>query len=94
MGWTEENLDRCVLVTVEVEIGEDLPDLSGDPSESLKSFECASNSPTAFILLDPTAGAALAISIIFPPICNRLRGLNDVELAVETTLSVGLPGRS
>lgn len=95
MGCIEGSLDLCGLVTVETDTGEDLPDLSGEPSESLISLECASNKPTAFILLDPTAGAAFAPSIItLPPICNRLRGLNEVEFVVETTLSVGLPGRS
>ena len=60
---------------------------------SLKNFECASNNPTAFVLLDPTAGAALAPSRMTLPLsCIRLRGLS--EFAVETMLSAGLPGRS
>ena len=40
----------------ESEVGEDLPDLSGEPSDLI--LEAASNSPVAFAFELPTAGAA------------------------------------
>lgn len=40
----------------EVEVGEDLPDLSGEPSDLI--FEATSSSPVAFVFELPTAGAA------------------------------------
>jgi hypothetical protein len=39
-----------------MDVGEDLPDGSGDPSDLIR--EVASNTPVAFALDDPTAGAA------------------------------------
>ena len=48
----------------------------------------ASRSPTAFIRVCPTAGAALALSMV--PILKR--GRIDTELLADTTDSVGLPG--
>jgi hypothetical protein len=95
IGCIDGCLDLCGRIAVTTETGEDVPDLSGDPSLFLNNFECASNNPTAIVLLEPTAGAAFVPSKITLPLsCIRLRGLNDVEFAVETTLSVGLPGRS
>ena len=41
---------------VDIDIGDDLPDSSGDPSSRI--FECASSTPTAFVFEEPTAGAA------------------------------------
>ena len=40
IGCTAENLDPRGPAAVGVGVGEDLPDLSGDPSASLTSFEC------------------------------------------------------
>jgi len=40
----------------ESEVGEDLPDLSGEPSDLI--LEAASSSPVAFAFELPTAGAA------------------------------------
>ena len=40
----------------DIDIGDDLPDSSGDPSR--RSFECASSTPIAFVFEEPTAGAA------------------------------------
>jgi hypothetical protein len=71
-------------------MGDDLPDRSGDSSES--SLECASSRPVALVLEEPIAGAAFWPSVL--PTCNRLKGRKLWELAVETTDSVGLPGRS
>lgn len=40
----------------EVEVGEDLPDLSGEPSDLI--FDAGSNRPVTFVFELPTAGAA------------------------------------
>lgn len=76
----------CRKVT-DIDIGDDLPDSSGDAKS-----ECASNNPCAVILLDPIAGAALEPSAL--PTCSRLKGFNETEAVVDTTLSVGLGGLS
>lgn len=69
------------------ETGDDLPDLSGEPS---RSFGCDSNKPVAFALDDPTAGSAFWPSVL--PTCSRCARKD--ELAPEVTESVGLLGRS
>jgi hypothetical protein len=73
-----------------MDIGEERPDRSGDPSE--RNLDLASRCPTALVFDDPTAGAAFWPST--PPNCIRLSGRNVVEFAVDTTDSVGLTGRS
>lgn len=67
--------------------GDDLPESSGEPR-----CECASNRPCAVIFEEPIAGATFDPSAL--PTCSRLEGFNETELAVETTLSVGLGGLS
>ena len=59
--------DRCAPRTVPAtDTGDDLPDLSGEPSERI--LEVDSKCPVAFALDDPTAGAAFWPSIL--PTCN------------------------
>ena len=87
MGSCEGIRDLGCRKVVDIDIGDDLPDSSGD----VKS-ECASNNPCAVVLLDPIAGAAFDASAL--PRCNRLNGFKETEAAVETTLSVGLGGLS
>jgi hypothetical protein len=43
-------------MVVDMDIGEERPDGSGDPSE--RSLDLPSRCPTAFVFDDPTAGAA------------------------------------
>jgi hypothetical protein len=74
----------------DIDIGDDLPERSGESSAD-RNFECASSKPVAFILEDPTAGAAFCPS---PPACSILNGRKVAEFAVDRTDSVGLPGRS
>lgn len=40
----------------DTEVGEDLPDLSGEPSDLI--FDAGSSNPVAFVFELPTAGAA------------------------------------
>jgi hypothetical protein len=71
------------------ETGDVLPDLSGEPSERI--FDVASNSPIAFALDEPIAGAAF-VSVL--PTCRRCNWRGAAGLVAEKTDSVGLPGRS
>ena len=73
-----------------MDIGDDLPDKSGDSSDE-RSLEWASSSPVAFVFDEPTAGAAFCPSL---PIWSMVNGRKVAELAVDRTDSVGLPGRS
>jgi len=74
----------------DTDTGDDRPERSEEPSE--RSLVGASRSPVAFVLDEPIAGAAFWPSVL--PTCNRLNGRNVKELAVDTTDSVGLFGRS
>ena len=38
--------------------GEDLPEMSAEPTPSSLNLECGSKTPATFILEEPTAGAA------------------------------------
>jgi hypothetical protein len=72
------------------EIGDDLPDRSGEPSTRI--LDGASSKPTAIVLEEPTAGAAFCPSVL--PTCSRCAVRIVDELVVDTTESVGLLGRS
>lgn len=72
------------------EIGDDLPGCSGEPSARI--LDGASSNPTAFVLDEPTAGAAFCPSVL--PTCNRCTVRIVDELVLDTTESVGLLGRS
>ena len=79
----------CCRVTAAVDVGEDLPDRSGEHSERMR--EGASRTPTAFVFDEPTAGAAFCPSVL--PTWSRC-GTRSAEFVVDTTESVGLLGRS
>lgn len=74
------------------ETGDDLPDLSGDPSD--RNFDKGSNKPTALALEDPTAGAAFWPSVL--PTCSLCIPPRNAaaEFVFDSTDSVGLPGLS
>ena len=67
-------------------VGDVSPDNGFSPSTIV--LPGASRRPTAFVLMEPIAGASLAPSA--EPILNR--GRIDTEFVVDTTDSVGLPG--
>lgn len=91
MGWRDATRDRKVCrVGPAVEVGEDRPERSGEHSERMR--EGASRTPTAFVLDDPTAGAAFCPSVLPTWILCGVR--SAAEFVVDTTESVGLPGRS
>lgn len=57
IGSSELGRCRCVpRMVCDIDIGEDLPDLSGEPSERI--LECASKSPVALAFDEPMSGAA------------------------------------
>jgi hypothetical protein len=88
IGTRVDSRGRSIPRTVPAtETGDDLPDLSGEPS---RNFGCDSNSPVAFALEDPTAGAAFSIL----PTCKRFTAPRNAEFAAEATESVGLGGLS
>jgi len=72
-----------------VETGVVLPEISGEISARMRG---ASRTPTAFVLEDPTAGAAFCPSVL--PTCRRSGMRSTEEFVVETIESVGLLGRS
>lgn len=83
--------DRTVCrVTAAVEVGDDLPERSGEHSERMR--EGASRTPTAFVFDDPTAGAAFCPSVL--PTWSLCGTRRANEFVVDTTESVGLLGRS
>ena len=93
IGWRDMTRERktCVIRPgPAVEMGDDLPERSGEPSERIRGG--ASSTPTAFVLDDPTAGAAFCPSIL--PIWSLCGARSASECVVDTTESVGLPGRS
>ena len=90
MGNDEGIRCLCTPLTVPAtEIGDVLPDRSGEPSECI--LEGASRSPVALVLEDPTAGAAFWPSVL--PTSNRCPVRNVSEFDAEITDSVGLLGR-
>ena len=91
IGWRDATRDRTVCrVTNAVEVGDDLPDRSGEHSERMR--DGASRTPTAFAFDDPTAGAAFCPSVL--PTWSRCGARSANEFVVESTDSVGLLGRS
>jgi hypothetical protein len=75
----------------DMDTGEDLPDSSGEPSDS-SLLEGVSKSPVALALDEPMAGAAFWP--VVPPTCSPSTARMADEFDVETIDSVGLPGRS
>lgn len=91
MGWRDVTRDRTVCrVAAAVDVGDDLPERSGEQSERMR--EGASRTPTAFVFDDPTAGAAFCPSVL--PTWSLCGTRSTDEFVVEITESVGLLGRS